>query len=71
MARLKPERVTPGPAAADAYDALYRDWLELHDHFGRKTDLMRRLKVGGKNQGVRSETFGSDPTRRGNRKIET
>ena len=29
---------------ADAYDALYRDWLELHDHFGRKTELMKRLK---------------------------
>ncbi len=44
MARLKPERVSPRPEAADAYDALYGDWLELHDHFGRATDLMRRLK---------------------------
>ena len=50
MARLKPERVAPDPTRADAYDALYRDWLELHDHFGKKTDLMRRLKTG-----VRSE----------------
>ncbi len=47
MARLKPERVTPRPDAADAYDALYRDWLELHDHFGRGTDLMKRLKGRG------------------------
>ncbi len=44
MARLRPERVTPSPEAADAYDVLYRDWLELHDHFGKTTDLMRRLK---------------------------
>ena len=44
MSRLKPGRVAPDPARADAYDALYRDWLELHDHFGRKTDLMKRLK---------------------------
>ena len=39
-----PERVAPDPARATAYDALYRDWLELHEHFGRETDLMRRLK---------------------------
>ena len=44
MARLKPERVAPDPARADAYDALYRDWLELHEHFGRRTDLMKRLR---------------------------
>jgi L-ribulokinase len=44
MAHLKPGRVTPRPEAAGAYDVLYRDWLELHDHFGKGTDLMRRLK---------------------------
>jgi L-ribulokinase len=44
MARLRPERVTPDSARADAYDALYRNWLELHDHFGRETDLMKRLR---------------------------
>jgi L-ribulokinase len=44
MAHLRPGRVTPDPAAADAYDALYGDWLELHDHFGKGTNLMRRLK---------------------------
>jgi len=44
MARLKPERVAPEPARADAYDVLYRDWLELHEHFGRRTDLMKRLR---------------------------
>jgi L-ribulokinase len=53
MASLKPQRVSPDPARAGAYDALYLEWLELHDHFGRGTDLMRRLKAG-----VRSENFG-------------
>jgi len=37
----------PDPAAADRYDALYADWLALHDHFGRGgTDVMRRLRRG-------------------------
>jgi L-ribulokinase len=44
MARLREGRVTPDARAADAYDALYRDWLELHDYFGMKTDLMKRLR---------------------------
>jgi L-ribulokinase len=47
MAHLKPERIAPRPEAADAYDALYRDWLELHDHFGKATDLMKRLRRRG------------------------
>jgi len=47
MARLKPRRVTPDPARAGAYDALYGDWLELHEHFGRDTGLMRRLRRRG------------------------
>jgi L-ribulokinase len=46
MSKLKPERVTPDPGRAAAYDVLYRDWLELHDYFGRGTDIMRRLKKG-------------------------
>ena len=48
MARLKRgARIAPDPARADAYDALYRDWLELHDHFGRGgTDVMARLRRG-------------------------
>jgi L-ribulokinase len=44
MARLQEKRVVPDAGRAETYDALYRDWLELHDHFGRKTDLMKRLK---------------------------
>jgi L-ribulokinase len=45
MAHLKEERVVPDPQAAAAYDALYGEWLELHDHFGRGgTDVMARLR---------------------------
>jgi len=47
MAHLKEKRVVPDPSAAAAYDALYRDWLELHDHFGRGgTGVMARLRRG-------------------------
>jgi L-ribulokinase len=38
------EAYRPDPAAADAYDALYAEYLRLHDHFGRGgDDLMHRL----------------------------
>ncbi|HKD18445.1 MAG TPA: ribulokinase [Thermoanaerobaculia bacterium] len=48
MAHLKPGRIEPDPKAADAYDALYPDWLALHDHFGRGPGaaLMTRLRRG-------------------------
>jgi L-ribulokinase len=37
---------TPDPAAADAYDALYAEYLLLHDWFGRGgNDVMHRLKA--------------------------
>ncbi|MDI1289391.1 MAG: ribulokinase [bacterium] len=36
----------PNPAVADAYDALYGEYLLLHDHFGRgANDVMHRLKA--------------------------
>jgi L-ribulokinase len=45
MAALQPGRVEPDPARADLYDALYREYLELHDHFGRGgTAMMSRLR---------------------------
>jgi L-ribulokinase len=48
MAHLKAKRVEPDPTAVAVYDALYRDWLELHDHFGRGRGaaLMARLRRG-------------------------
>jgi L-ribulokinase len=37
---------TPNAQAADAYDALYRDYAELHDYFGRgANNVMKRLKA--------------------------
>ncbi|MAM84200.1 MAG: ribulokinase [Acidobacteria bacterium] len=45
MARLEPETIQPDPAAGQQYDSLYREYLELHDHFGRDgTALMSRLR---------------------------
>ncbi len=47
MAHLKADTVRPDPEAAAAYDSLYRDWLELHDHFGRGgSGVMARLRRG-------------------------
>ena len=45
MAALQPGRIEPDPARADLYDALYREYLELHDHFGRASGAMRTLKA--------------------------
>jgi L-ribulokinase len=45
MAALKPGRVEPDSARAGCYDALYREYLELHDHFGRGgSQAMPRLR---------------------------
>jgi L-ribulokinase len=44
MAHLKDERVLFDTDNAARYDGLYRNWLELHDYFGKKTDLMKRLR---------------------------
>ena len=55
MAHLKESRVDPDPKASAAYDLLYADWLELHDHFGRgASGVMRRLKTGDRGRGRRS-----------------
>jgi|SRR5581483_2495195 L-ribulokinase len=45
MARLKKETYTPNPSAQKVYNALYADYVTLHDYFGRGTnDVMKRLK---------------------------
>jgi L-ribulokinase len=43
MGKVQPAVYRPDPARADAYDALYADYLLLHDYFGRG-DLMHRLR---------------------------
>jgi len=46
MARLRDERYRPDPATREAYDELYREYVALHDHFGRgASDVMKALKA--------------------------
>ena len=46
MGRRAPAAYTPDADRADAYDALFAEYLALHDHFGRGgSDVMRRLKA--------------------------
>ncbi|WP_084703854.1 ribulokinase [Phaeacidiphilus oryzae] len=45
MGSVQRDVYTPDPERADAYDALYREYRELHDHFGRgASDAMHRLR---------------------------
>jgi L-ribulokinase len=45
MGRIDRGRYSPDHDAADLYDRLYGEYLDLHDHFGRgASDVMRRLK---------------------------
>ena len=41
----KPARTYQPGDAVSAYGELYEDYLVLHDHFGRKRDLLRRLRA--------------------------
>ena len=45
MAPAPTERYVCDPAAHRRYDALYRLYVELYEHFGRQTDLMHRLRA--------------------------
>ncbi|GLU46337.1 ribulokinase [Nocardiopsis ansamitocini] len=45
MGRVRRDAFTPDPGRADAYDALYAVYTELHDHFGRgASDALHRLR---------------------------
>jgi L-ribulokinase len=45
MGRVRRDAYEPRPDAADAYDALFADYLALHDHFGRGgDDVMHRAR---------------------------
>ena len=45
MAALRPGSVEPDDTRASVYDDLYREYLELHDHFGRgRSEMMSRLR---------------------------
>ncbi|MFC3298158.1 ribulokinase [Arthrobacter agilis] len=46
MGHLNRAAYTPDAERAEAYDALYREYTELHDYFGRgANDVMHRLKA--------------------------
>ncbi|WP_294565522.1 ribulokinase [uncultured Arthrobacter sp.] len=46
MGRLQRAAYTPDPGRAEAYTALYAEYRELHDYFGRGgNNVMRRLKA--------------------------
>jgi L-ribulokinase len=45
MGRVKREVHVPDDARADAYDELFSEYQELHEHFGRAAGAMRRLRA--------------------------
>lgn len=47
MAGLKEQLYRPDPEATALYEPLYREYVQLHDYFGRgANDVMKRLKEG-------------------------
>jgi L-ribulokinase len=57
MGKLNRAVYTPNAEAADAYDALYAEYQQLHDYFGRgANDVMKRLKAR------RREALGTEAT---------
>ena len=45
MGRVREDAYIPNPDARDVYDKLYREYVTLHDYFGRgANDVMRRLR---------------------------
>jgi L-ribulokinase len=52
MAHLKDETYRPSPKQQPLYDRLYREYIRLHDYFGRgENDVMKVLK------GIKAETL--------------
>jgi len=45
MGKVRRDVFVPDEARAAAYDELFAEYVELHDHFGRRTASMRRLKA--------------------------
>jgi L-ribulokinase len=45
MSTVQAEPVVPDPTRAVAYDDLFAEYLALHDHFGRDTPAMHRLRA--------------------------
>ena len=45
MGKVRRHVYLPDEGRAASYDALFEHYLALHDHFGRTTTTMRRLKA--------------------------
>jgi L-ribulokinase len=45
MGKVRKDVFLPDEARAQAYDQLFEQYVALHDHFGRATTTMRRLKA--------------------------
>jgi L-ribulokinase len=45
MGKVRKDVFLPDERRAQAYDQLFEQYVELHDHFGRATTTMRRLKA--------------------------
>ncbi|MFP5071242.1 hypothetical protein ACLFMI_16470 [Pseudonocardia nantongensis] len=46
MGAVHREAYRPDPERARTYDALYAEYLRLHDHFGRgQNDVLHRLRT--------------------------
>jgi L-ribulokinase len=45
MGKVRDAVYRPDESRAQAYDSLFAEYLELHDHFGRTTKVMRRLRA--------------------------
>jgi L-ribulokinase len=45
MGKVRRGVYQPDERRAEAYDALYEEYLSLHDHFGRRERTMRRLRA--------------------------
>jgi L-ribulokinase len=45
MAKLKKETVKPNPAHTVRYSAMYEAYTELHEHFGKVSRVMKRVKA--------------------------
>ena len=45
IARIQDGKITPIAKNMERYDALYQEYVKLHDYFGRgENDVMKRLK---------------------------
>jgi len=56
MGKVRKDVFVPDDGRAQAYDAVFEQYLALHDHFGRDTKTMRRLKDIRRSAATREES---------------